>query len=313
MTSLAEAQREVSSRLAPAGVPEPRREARLLVAAATGLSQAALIADPERPLSQSEAGRLAELARRRAAREPLSRILGWREFWSLRFALEPETLDPRPDSETLIEAALDWFGAGRSRPLKLLDLGTGTGCLLLALLSELPAAEGLGIDASAGAVAAARRNAESLGLGPRARFETGIWGEGIKERFDVVLCNPPYVPAAEIARLEPEVARFDPWLALSGGADGLDSYRALARQLPGLLATDGRAFVEIGLGQASSAGALFEAGGLAVLASRSDLAAVPRCLVLGQQKTVGNPRASDYVDSDGTRRLGYLEASKTPP
>ena len=293
MTSLAEAQREVSGRLAPAGVPEPRREARLLVAAATGLSPAALIADPERPLSRSEAGRLSELARRRAAREPLSRILGWREFWSLRFALEPETLDPRPDSETLIEAALDWLGAGRSRPLEVLDLGTGTGCLLLALLSELPAARGLGIDASAGAVAAARRNAESLGLGPRARFRTGIWGEGIEGRFDVVLCNPPYVPAAEIARLEPEVARFDPWLALSGGADGLDSYRALARQLPGLLAMVGRAFIEIGLGQASSAGALFEAGGLTVLASRSDLAAVPRCLVLGQQKTVGNPRASD--------------------
>ncbi|HEX4571345.1 MAG TPA: peptide chain release factor N(5)-glutamine methyltransferase [Dongiaceae bacterium] len=293
MTSLAEAQREVSRRLAPAGIPEPRREARLLVAAATGLSQAALIADPERPLSQSEAGRLAELAGRRAAREPLSRILGWREFWSLRFALGPDTLDPRPDSETLIEAALDWLGAGRGRPLKVLDLGTGTGCLLLALLSELPAAEGLGIDASSGAAALARRNAESLGLGFRARFMTGSWGEGIEERFDIVLCNPPYVPAEEIARLEPEVARFDPWLALSGGADGLASYRALARQLPGLLATDGGAFVEIGLGQAGPVGALFEAGGLPVLASRADLGEVPRCLVLGQQKTVGNPRASD--------------------
>jgi release factor glutamine methyltransferase len=293
MTTLAEAQREVSSRLAPAGVPEPRREARLLVAAATGLSQAALIADPERPISQSEAGRLAELARRRAAREPLSRILGWREFWSLRFALGPDTLDPRPDSETLIEAALDWLGSGRTRPLKVLDLGSGTGCLLLALLSELPAAEGLGIDASAGAVAAARHNAQALGLGPRTRFVTGIWGEGIEERFNIILCNPPYVAADEIARLEPEVARFDPKLALCGGADGLDSYRVLARQLPGLLAPDGGAFVEIGLGQAAAARSLFEAGGLAVLASRSDLAEVPRCLVLGQQKTVGNPRASD--------------------
>jgi release factor glutamine methyltransferase len=281
-STLAEAQREVGGRLAPAGIPEPRREARLLVAAATGLSAAALIADPGRPLSESEAGRLAEFARRRAAREPLSRILGWREFWSLRFALGPETLDPRPDSETLIEAALDWVGSKRAEALTIIDLGTGTGCLLLALLSELPAAAGLGIDASTGAVAVAKANAEALGLAARARFRTGTWGAGIGERFDIVLCNPPYVPAGEIAGLEPEVARFDPWLALSGGVDGLECYRALARQLPGLLAAGGRAFIELGLGQAAPAGALFEAGGLQVLACRSDFGDIPRCLVLGQ-------------------------------
>jgi release factor glutamine methyltransferase len=292
-STLAEAQREVGGRLAPAGIPEPRREARLLVAAATGLSAAALIADPERLLSDSEAGRLADFARRRAAREPLSRILGWREFWSLRFALGPETLDPRPDSETLIEAALEWVGSRRGDALKILDLGTGTGCLLLALLSELPAAQGLGIDAGAGTVAVAAANAGALGLAARACFRTGVWSEGIDERFDIVLCNPPYVPAGEIAWLEPEVARFDPWLALSGGADGLESYRALARELPGLLAPGGRAFIELGLGQRASAGALLEAGGLKILACRSDLGDIPRCLVLGQQKTVGNPLASD--------------------
>ena len=291
--SLAAAQQEIGRRLAAAGILEPRREARLLVAAATSLSVAALIADPERALSASEAGRLTELARRRAAREPLSRILGWREFWSLRFTLGSETLDPRPDSETLIEAALEWAGSRRSEPLRVLDLGTGSGCLLLALLSELPAAQGLGIDASAGAVAVAAANAEALGLAGRARFRTGSWGEGLSERFDIVLCNPPYIPAGEIAGLEPEVARFDPWLALSGGADGLDSYRALARQLPGLLAPGGRAFIELGTGQAAAAGALCEAGGLAVLACRSDLGDIPRCLVLGQQKTVGNRLASD--------------------
>jgi release factor glutamine methyltransferase len=255
------------------------------------------VAEPKRPLDEAEAGRLAELARRRESREPLSRILGRREFWSLSFALGPETLDPRPDSETLIEAALAWLGPSRGRAegpmLKILDLGTGTGCLLLALLSELPRAEGLGIDAQPGAVTMARANAEVLGLGARTRFRTGDWGQGIGERFDVIVCNPPYVPAAEIARLEPEVARFDPWLALSGGSDGLDSYRALALQLPDLLAGEGRAFIELGFGQAAAAAGLFESGGLQAVDCRSDLAGIPRCLVLGQQKRVGNPLATD--------------------
>ena len=294
---LAQALREIGARLAPAGIAEPRREARLLLAAATGLSQAQLVAEPKRPLNEAEAGRLAELAGRRESREPLSRILGRREFWSLSFALGPETLDPRPDSETLIEAALAWLGPSRGRAegtmLKILDLGTCTGCLLLALLSELPRAEGLGIDTQPGAVAIARANAEALGLGARARFRTGDWGQGIGERFDVILCNPPYVPAAEIARLEPEVARFDPWLALSGGSDGLDSYRALALQLPDLLAGEGRAFIELGFGQAAAVAGLFEAGGLQAVDCRSDLAGIPRCLVLGQQKRVGNPLATD--------------------
>jgi len=294
---LAEALRKIGSRLAPAGIAEPRREARLLLAAATGLSPAELVAEPKRPLDEAAEGRLAELARRRESREPLSRILGRREFWSLSFALGPETLDPRPDSETLIEAALAWLGPRRGRAegptLKILDLGTGTGCLLLALLSELPRAEGLGIDAQPGAVAVARANAETLGLGARARFRIGDWGQGIGQRFDIILCNPPYVPAAEIDRLEPEVARFDPWLALSGGSDGLDSYRALALQLPDLLAEEGRAFIELGFGQVAAATRLFEAGGLQAVDCRSDLAGIPRCLVLGQQKRVGNPLATD--------------------
>jgi len=294
---LAEALREIGSRLAPAGIAEPRREARLLLAAATGLSPAELVAEPKRPLDEAAAGRLAELARRRESREPLSRILGRREFWSLSFALGPETLDPRPDSETLIEAALAWLGPRRGRAegptLKILDLGTGTGCLLLALLSELPRAEGLGIDAQPGAVAVARANAETLGLSARARFRTGDWGRGIGQQFDIILCNPPYVPAAEIDRLEPEVARFDPWLALSGGSDGLDSYRALALQLPDLLAEEGRAFIELGFGQVAGATRLFEAGGLQAVDCRSDLAGIPRCLILGQQKRVGNPLATD--------------------
>jgi len=293
VSDLAQALVDVGGRLAAAGIAAPRREARLLVAAATGLSPAALIADPARPLDEAAAGRLADLARRRTEREPLSRILGWREFWSLRLSLGPDTLDPRPDSETLVEAALAWLGHDRARPLQVLDLGTGTGCLLLALLSELPAAEGLGIDLSPGAVAVAAANAEALGLRGRARFATGDWGRELDRRFDVILSNPPYIPAADIAALEPEVARFDPRLALCGGGDGLDGYRALAKVVPRLLESGGRAFVEFGAGQLGAASGLFEAGGLRAVACRPDMAGIPRCLVLAPQKTVGNPRASD--------------------
>jgi len=293
VSDLAAALDAVSGRLAAAGIPAPRREARRLVAAATGLAEAALIAEPGRRLDPAAADRLAELARRRAAREPLSRILGAREFWSLGFMLGPETLDPRPDSETLVEAALAWTGGDRSRPWSVLDLGTGSGCLLLALLSELPAARGLGVDASPGAIALAQRNAEALGLAGRARFRVGDWGRDIDGRFEIVLCNPPYIPSAEIAGLEPEVSRFDPWLALSGGSDGLESYRRIAPQLSGLLEPGGRAFLEIGQGQAAAVAAIFEAAGLATGGCRRDLADIPRCLVLGSEKTVGNPFASD--------------------
>lgn len=290
---LAEAVQAVAVQLGPAGIAEPRREARLLVAAVTGLSQAQLVAHPERVLDAAQRACLAEFARRRRGREPLSRILGRREFWSLPFALGPDGLDPRPDSETLIEAALAWLGPDHSSSRTILDLGTGTGCLLLALLSELPAARGVGIDASPGAVALATRNAAALNLSARARFQLGDWGAGIDERFDILLCNPPYVRRAEIETLAPEVVLFDPRSALCGGEDGLDSYRILAMQLSGLLAPAGQAFVEIGAGQATAVGALFEAGGLLLVDSRRDLAGVVRCLILGQQKTVGNPLATD--------------------
>jgi len=293
MTALAPALTELGCRLAQAGIAEPRREARLLVAAATGLSQAALLADPDRRLDELQSRRLDEFARRRAGREPLSRILGWREFWSLRFALGVDTLDPRPDSETLVEAALEWVGGERARPWQVLDLGTGSGCLLLALLSELPAARGLGIDISPGAVAIAEANARSLGLSASSRFAVGDWAMRHDGTFDIVLCNPPYVAAGDIEGLEPEVRRFDPRLALSGGPDGLDAYRALAVHVPRLLGPGARAFIEIGRGQGEAVTGLFEAAGLCRRGIRKDLAGTPRCLVLGQKKTVGNPLASD--------------------
>jgi release factor glutamine methyltransferase len=266
-------------RLAGSGIDDARREARLLLAEVTGLNSAAIIAYPERTLTDDQAVRLEALLRRREAREPLSRILGWREFWSLRFALGSETLDPRPDSETLIEAAL--AAVDRNRALSVLDLGTGGGCLLLAFLSEAPNASGLGIDLSDGALAVAEDNARSLGLGDRARFRQGDWGLGLDERFDLILCNPPYIPAGAVESLAPEVAVFDPPLALAGGEDGLAAYRRLSDELPRLLVPGGLAVVEIGAGQAESAGAILAAHGLEPRGSRADLAGITRCLLFG--------------------------------
>jgi release factor glutamine methyltransferase len=279
LTDLGRAIDEVAERLASAGILEARREARLLAAEATGLGSAAVIAHPERKLDSAECERLTGLARRREEREPISRIVGWREFWSLRFALGPDTLDPRPDSETLITAALE--SIDRARGVSVLDLGTGSGCLLLALLSELPKARGIGVDLSQAALAVAAANAEALDLSFRAQFRLGDWGNGLNERFDLVLCNPPYIPDGEVSGLAPEVARFDPVLALAGGADGLNAYRRLSGELPRLLGQGGRAIVEIGAGQSAPAAGILTGGGLTLLGLRADLAGTPRCLILG--------------------------------
>jgi release factor glutamine methyltransferase len=228
--TLGEAVARAATELAASGVPEPRREARLLVALAAGVETAAVLAYPERPLVPEAQDRLAQMVGRRSAREPVSRVIGRREFWGLEFEIGPATLDPRPDSETVIEAALARIG-DRSVPLAILDLGTGTGCLLIALLSELPNANGLGLDLAAGAIAVARRNAVANGLDSRAFFAVGRWGAAARGGFDIVLVNPPYVPSAEIGRLDPEVALFEPRLALDGGPDGLRALREIVPDL----------------------------------------------------------------------------------
>ena len=217
--TLGEAVAAAAVDLASCGIADPRREARLLVALAAGLETAAVLTYPERALELPAEARLQDMVRRRRKREPVSRLIGQREFWSLEFEVGPATLDPRPDSETLVEAALGRIG-DRGARLKILDLGTGTGCLLLALLSELPNAFGLGFDLAPEAVAVARRNAAANALESRAFFAVGDWGAAARGGFDVVLANPPYVPSAEIARLAPEVALWEPRLALDGGADG---------------------------------------------------------------------------------------------
>jgi len=268
---------EATRRLAQAGVDGAGPDARLLVAHALDCDRATLAIRGGEVVSKAARERIEGLIARRARREPVSRILGRREFWSLEFQLSPATLDPRPDSETLVEAVLDRLD--RARPWRLLDLGTGTGALLLALLSELPAASGLGVDLAPEAVTTAAANAARLGLADRAAFRVGDWGAGIEERFDVVLSNPPYIALADLATLEPEVADHDPRLALDGGEDGLDAYRRIIADLPRLVGSKTLVAFEVGLGLASAVAALLAGAGFAVLEIRRDLGGIERCIL----------------------------------
>jgi release factor glutamine methyltransferase len=221
-------------------------------------------------LDEATPAGLEALVQRRLAHEPIAYITGRRAFWTIELEVGPGVLVPRPDSETLIEAAVAHFGA--AGPARILDLGIGPGTLLLAALDQWPEATGLGVDASADALAYARRNARG-----RAAFRLGNWGEGLAERFDLILCNPPYVEAG--ADLPPDVARYEPAAALYAGADGLDAYRALAPQLARLLAPGGIVCLEIGAGQQAAVSALMAAAGFTI-ESRTDLNGIVRCLIL---------------------------------
>lgn len=271
--------RAAEARLRAAGAATPALDARLLIAAALALPSDGLRFAADRALADAEAARAEALLARRIAREPVSRILGRREFWSLEFRVTPEVLDPRPDSEILIEAALALF-PNRAAPLRVLDVGSGSGCLLLAVLYEYPNATGLGVDASAKALDVARGNAIRLGLAGRARFVEGDWGREIGARFDLVLCNPPYITESERAMLAPEVARHDPPAALFAGPDGLDAYRAILPDLARLLAPAGRALFEIGAAQGAAVSEFAREASLAVVAIKRDLAGRERCIIL---------------------------------
>jgi release factor glutamine methyltransferase len=262
---------DIAARLAAAGVEEAAREARLLLMQAAGLSAAELIVAPDAPLGAA-AGRVESFVRRRAAGEPLSRIEGRRAFWRQEFALTPDVLDPRADTETLVEAALE----GALAPLRVLDFGVGSGAILCALLAEWPDAFGVGVDMSPAAAAVARANVEALGLAGRAEIRLGRWGEGLAGPFDVIVSNPPYIRSADIAALAREVREHDPRLALDGGADGLEAYRALAPEIARLLAPDGRFFLEIGAGQGDEVAAILAGAGLQVDERRRDLGGVER-------------------------------------
>jgi release factor glutamine methyltransferase len=269
---------DLAEKLAAAGIEGARGDAWLLLSAATGRSRAELIAGTPVPLGPADEKRLAALAARRLRRQPMAYILGSREFWSLPFQVGPAVLVPRPESETVIEAALENI-ADRAARLRIVDLGTGSGCLLLALLSELPHASGLGTDRSAAALAIARTNAERLDPAGRATFREGDWGRDLAGPFDLIVSNPPYVARADAAGLPPEVRAFEPEEALFAGADGLEAYRTLGPDCARLLAEDGVACLEIGQGQGAAVAGIMRRHGLQLVASRPDLAGIERCLM----------------------------------
>lgn len=270
-----DARRRLVSAFSRAGLGNAGLDARILIE--TALATRHPSADAV--LAPKQITALDALATRRLAGEPTWRVVGEREFWGLTFSLSPATLEPRPDSESVIEAALGRLGPRCEAPLSLLDLGTGTGCLLLSLLSECPLAQGLGIDVSDEACVTAAGNAMRNGLSARAVFRRGDWTAGIAGRFDVILSNPPYIPSGEIATLAPEVRHHDPLLALDGGPDGLAPYRLFAETLPDLLDPDGFVVVEIGAGQKDDVVRLMRQGGLEFAGSRHDLGGHERALI----------------------------------
>jgi release factor glutamine methyltransferase len=260
-----------------AGLDTPVLDARLIVQHALGISWDTLYLKEDQALTDDERTRLESELGRRAAHEPVSRIVGRRHFWTLDLAVSPDTLDPRADTETVIEAIVTTI-PDRSQALRVLDLGTGTGAILLALLAEYPAATGLGVDLSDGAVAIARINAESHGLSGRASFARGNWAEGLSGPFDIIVSNPPYIANTDLAGLSPEVREHDPMLALDGGPDGLDAYRALIPAIQALLSENGIAVLEVGAGQADDVCRVAENNGLVQLARRADLGGIERAL-----------------------------------
>ena len=253
-----------------------RLDAELLMAHALGVAREAMLLSQ---LGGEAPPGFAPLLERRLAHEPVAYITGRRAFWTIELEVGPGVLIPRPDSETLIEAAIGRFG--EAGPARILDLGTGPGTLLLAALDQWPNATGIGVDRSETALGFARRNAERLGRAARFDWRCADWGEGLEERFDLVLCNPPYVEQG--APLDAEIADWEPAEALYAGADGLDAYRRLAPMLPGLLTADGLACIELGAGQAEAVAGLFQAEGFRV-STRSDLAGIPRCLLAAVNK-----------------------------
>lgn len=263
--------------LRAAGVEAPRIEARMLLAHVLACRPEDLLRDPRAAVPPAAGEAFAALLRRRAARAPMAHLVGHVGFWTLDLAVSPATLIPRADSEAIVEAALDGFADGG----RVLDLGTGTGALLLAVLAERPAAWGVGIDRAPEAAGLAARNAAANGLAARAAFLAGDWDSAIIGRFDLVLSNPPYIATGAIPELMPEVARHEPALALDGGADGLDAYRRIVGRLARLLAPGGRAVLELGAGQRSAVECLAQRAGLAAISVGRDLGGIERALVLG--------------------------------
>jgi release factor glutamine methyltransferase len=278
--SVESARRALAAQLRSARFEEAELDARILLGAALGLDLTGLIAQGARLLTETETSRLSQYAERRIAGEPVARILGTREFWGLPFRLSEATLVPRPDTETVVELALEIFRERQaSRQIRIADIGTGSGAILLALLHEIPGAFGVGTDLSLTALKTARDNAAALGLADRASFVACSYATALRGPFDLVVSNPPYIPSAEIPKLSIEVREHDPHLALDGGNDGYDAYRALIPQATERLAPGGALIVEAGQGQARNIETLMTAAALVVdRPPKTDLAGIPRAV-----------------------------------
>jgi len=264
----------VRRRLEVSGIDTPVFDARLLLEAGAGVSRLDIVTDPRRALTDEQVDAVEALVRRREAREPVAHIIGRRHFWTLDLAVSPDVLIPRPETELLVEFALKTLAP--DQPARVLDLGVGSGAILLAVLIERLNATGVGVDRSAAALAIANVNANALKLADRVELREGDWAAAVNETFDLVLSNPPYIPSNDIDGLEPEVARFDPRLALDGGADGLDAYRTIVTELPRLLKPGGVFAFEVGEGQADAVAALAAEQGLSTFPAQRDLGGIPR-------------------------------------
>lgn len=268
-------------------VPSASLDARLLLQHVLQKPREFLVREPDHLCTSQEVQEYEQLLNRRAQREPVAKIIGMKEFWGLSFRVTQDVLDPRPDSETLIEAVRETF-ADPHQTYRILDFGVGSGCLLLSLLHEYPNATGVGVDISEAALEVARQNAYDLGLEQRSQFVHGSWGQGITGPFDMIISNPPYIPSQTIPTLEKEVREFDPFLALDGGGDGLDCYRSLVPDIARLLKPNGHAFLEIGQGQEKDVEAIFASYGLTLVSWKKDLQGINRCgvFVKGALKTL---------------------------
>lgn len=267
--------KDIKDKLAQAGIDTPDLDARIFMREVFGIEDSDFILDSPIKPTEVQNDLLVQYVARRIKGEPVSRILGVREFWSLPFKVTADTLDPRPDTEIMIEAALKAFPDAKT-PQKLLDLGTGTGCILISLLHEWPQAQGVGVDISEGALRVAAENAVRNNVSERAAFICADWGEGITDKFDVILSNPPYIPSEDIANLENAVKNHDPIHALDGGKDGLDCYKTIVMAIKSLLNTEGRAFLEIGYQQGADLTRIVEEYGLCVETIHPDLGGIPR-------------------------------------
>ena len=278
--------REAQARLAGAAVDDPALDARLIVEHFSGTTRTQAIADPERRIDGSTVAAIDAALRRRAGGEPVHRILGYREFYGLRLSMSPETLEPRPDTETLVEAMLPFVRAVavREGECRILDLGTGTGAIALALLSAVPAAIATGVDMSAGALATATRNALQLGLAGRFTALRSDWFEKVSGRYHVIAANPPYISSQDSGNLQDEVRNFDPRLALDGGADGLNPYRTIAAEAARFLEAEGRIAVEIGHKQHDEVSGIFSATGYVPGGAFRDLGGNDRVIVFERTK-----------------------------